>query len=141
MSIYRSRSQRSPEVAREPAAGPRPKPARVGGAPSAPPVQDPATLRKAKPVNYLLPASIQWFESLPRGVRPVALTTHYARIVNLIVRQWNENKACCAYFDDLLTDRRGNRQGFPRDVYRELKALREYYLRLGLSGDDGLSLL
>ena len=33
------------------------------------------------------------------------------------------------YFDELLVDRRGGRQGFPKDVLRELLVLRSYYER------------
>jgi hypothetical protein len=34
------------------------------------------------------------------------------------------------YLDDLLVDKRGNRQGFPLDILRELFALRAYYDQL-----------
>jgi hypothetical protein len=31
------------------------------------------------------------------------------------------------YFEDLLTDTRGNRQGFPLGILMELSALKDYY--------------
>ena len=83
--------------------------------------------RKVKPVNYLLPHSLAWLESLPPAARPLALATKYPRIVNRIALAWNEPGASRANFDDLVYDSRGSRQGFPPDVHRDLLALREYY--------------
>src|SRR4030095_14255432 len=77
------------------------------------PAQDFAHLRKANPLNNLLPSSLIWLRSVPEQVRPVALATRYGRIVNVLAQHWNDPSACSAYFDDLLIDRRGNRQGFP----------------------------
>jgi hypothetical protein len=65
--------------------------------------------------------------SLPPDVQPTALLHHYARIANVIAAAWRDSKALRSYMDCLLDDDRGNRQGFPRDVLRELLALREYY--------------
>jgi hypothetical protein len=41
--------------------------------------------------------------------------------------QWNDRIACPAYFDELLVDRRGGRQGFPPAVRRDLLKLRDYW--------------
>ena len=100
-----------------------------------PPVssEDCAQLRKAKPVNYMLPISVKWFESLPVTVRPRALVRQYPRIANLIALQWNNAVALRAYFDDLLTDHRGTRKGFPADVFHDLQALRKHYYSLHLT--------
>ena len=84
-------------------------------------------LRKAKPVNYLLPMSIGWLASLPIEVRPNELARHFPRIANLVALQWSNSAACRAYFDDLLTDHRGTRKGFPPDVHREIVALRNFH--------------
>jgi len=92
------------------------------------PVQDPVGLRKADPVNYLLPASNLWLASLPREVRPLALVTKYPRIVNLLAQDWNDHEACAAYFGHLLVDHRGNRQGFPFAVKSDIRILQEYFL-------------
>ena len=83
--------------------------------------------RKAKPVDCLLPLSDRWFGRLPLDVRPRELATQYPRIVNLVALQWNDSDACFAYFDELLVDRRGARQGFPAGVQRELLRLREHW--------------
>ena len=93
------------------------------------PVEEVARLRKADPVNYLLPTSLKWLKSLPEDARPVALATRYARIVNILAQQWNDPPACGAYFDSLLVDRRGNRQGFPPAVQADIRTLLEYFIR------------
>jgi hypothetical protein len=84
-------------------------------------------LRKVEPANHLLPMSTTWLGSLPVKVRPKALSTRFPRIANLLALEWNKPKVCSAYFDDLLTDRRSNRQGFPADVYCDLLVLQDYY--------------
>lgn len=78
-------------------------------------------------MNYMLPKSLDWLATLPQEVRPRALERQYPRIANLIALQWNNAAACRAYFDDLLTDHRGTRKGFPADVYRDLTVLRNYH--------------
>ena len=85
-------------------------------------------LRKAKPIDHLLPMCTKWLMSLPEHVRPIALANQYPRIANLLALDWNKPAACRRDLDDLLIDhRRGNRRGFPLDVHRELEALRDYY--------------
>ena len=85
-------------------------------------------LRKARPVEHLLPTTAKWLASLPEQVRPIALSNRYARIANVLALDWNRPAACRRYFDDLLLDRsRNRRQGFPVDVHRELETLRAYY--------------
>ena len=93
------------------------------------PVEEVARLRKADPVNYLLPTSLKWLKSLPEDARPVALATRYARIANILAQQWNDPPACGAYFDSLLVDRRGNRQGFPPAVQADIRILLDYFIR------------
>jgi hypothetical protein len=105
------------------------------------PAQNMAFLRKARPVEYMLPATIKWFEALPPEIRPVILAAQYARIANLIAQQWNDDKACRAYFEELLTGRRGKRRGFPANVRRELWVLREFYQRSRLTTDGHLAIV
>jgi hypothetical protein len=139
MSIY--------SVRRKPAAGKQPE--HVSGGSDAPqigksapeaPAENRAWMRKAHPVEYMLPATVTWFEALPPEVRPVTLAAQYARIANLLAQQWNDDKACRAYFDELLTGRRGKRRGFPVNVRREIWVLREYYQRICLrtEGDPAI---
>lgn len=89
-----------------------------------------AQLRKATPVDYVLPATRTWLEGLPPEVRPVALAAKYARIVNLFAQQWGDYNACNAYFEELMKGRRGKRAGFPADVHREIRTLREHFRRV-----------
>lgn len=85
-------------------------------------------LRKAKPIDHLLPMCMKWLESLPEQVRPIALANQYPRITNLLALNWSEPALCRRYLDDLLIDHlRGDRQGFSLDVHRELETLRDYY--------------
>jgi len=90
-------------------------------------LQDWSSVRKARPADYLLPASQKWLEHLPHDVRPLALAMHFPRIVNLVAIQWHDRRACAEYFEELLIDRRGGRRGFPAQVQRELSGLRNYW--------------
>jgi len=107
----------------------RPRPPESAHVNEPQPAPDVARLRKANPVNYLLPTSLNWLKSVPEEARPVALATRYARVVNSLAQQWNDRAACDAYLDALLVDRRGNRQGFPTVVQADIRILREYFLR------------
>ena len=84
-------------------------------------------LRKARPVEVLLPMGERWLRSLPPNVRPQALEAQFPRIVNLIALQWDDRKRCPDYFLELTTDRRGGRRGFPPAVGRELSVLLDYW--------------
>ena len=85
-------------------------------------------LRRAKPIDRLLPVTIKWIRGLPDEVRPIALANQFARIANVLALDWNKPDICRRYLGELLFDhRRGNRRGFPLDVHRELEALRDYY--------------
>jgi hypothetical protein len=92
--------------------------------------QDWTGVRRAKPVNYMLPASMKWLTSLPKDVRPWALVRQFPRIANFLALEWGRSAACAAYFDNLLADHRPRkRKGFPADVHREVRALQGYYHR------------
>jgi hypothetical protein len=91
------------------------------------PKEDYKNSRKAAPVSAPLPRTLEWIARLPPDVQPTVLLRQYARIANVIAAAWREPKSLRSYMDCLLTDDRGNRQGFPPDVLRELLALREYH--------------
>ena len=118
MSIYRENRYR-PDDLRTPSAV---KSAAVSQATAASDEQY-RHLRRNQPVNTPLPATRSWFASLPTDLQPAVLMASYARIANVIAATWTDPKALAAYMDSLLTDRRGNRRGFPPDVLRELMAL------------------
>ena len=135
MSIYQARRKQS-ETGKQPEQSPGDgEVIQLEGASAASPAEQNLThLRKARPAEYMLPATVKWFEALPPHIRPVSLAAQYARIANLLAQHWNDEKACRAYFDELLTGRRGKRRGFPAHVRREIWALREHYLRITTPG-------
>jgi len=140
MSIYRSRQERPLDDNTVQRARPNVVAATASGLPPTPSAQERARLRRTTPVDYSLSATIKWLKSLPPGVRPYALGAKYPRIVNLTAKQWNDDPCCRAYLDDRGVDHRGDRQGFPPDVYKELQDLHEYYSQLRPGADVGLSL-
>ena len=86
-----------------------------------------AEIRRSHPADYLLPIGERWLRGLPAEVVPADLVLNFPRIVNLIAMQWDDRGACAAYFEELLTDRRGGRRGFPQNVERDLSRLRNYW--------------
>jgi hypothetical protein len=97
-------------------------------------LQNVAQMRKADPVNYLLPASKAWLASLPAEVYPTTLAASYARIVNLLALHWQDHDACTVFLDNLHVDRRGNRQGFSAAVKSEIRVLQEHFRRTPAQG-------
>jgi len=83
--------------------------------------------RKALPIVFLLPNTQKWLDALPSGVQPHALCKFYPRVANLIALMCTDKRALRVYFDELLVDRRRCRKGFPRDVFNDLRVLRDYY--------------
>jgi hypothetical protein len=84
-------------------------------------------LRRAEPACKPLPRTLRWVASLPPNVQPTALLRHYARIANVMAATWEHSTSLRSYMDCLFSDNRGNRQGFPQDVLRELVALKRYH--------------
>jgi hypothetical protein len=80
-------------------------------------------LREAAPADAVLPRTQQWFAALPHDVRPARLLRAYPRVANLIAATWRDLRVFDTYIESLLTDKRGNRRGFPAEVQRELVAL------------------
>jgi hypothetical protein len=65
--------------------------------------------------------------SMQSDALPVNLACRYPRVMNQIARLWNRPAQLDRYFDDLLIDKRGGRQGFPFAVAAELAVLKHYY--------------
>jgi hypothetical protein len=61
---------------------------------------------------------------------PVQLAKEYPRIIDRIVELWRQSSALEAYLDDLLIDRRGNREGFSSGILMEILTLKNYCLSL-----------
>jgi hypothetical protein len=86
--------------------------------------RDWTALRKARPLDLLLPVTQRWAESLPDSTKPHRSMEKFPRIANRIASAWRDEQACLAVLDDLLVDRRGGRQGFCPFVQAELLQLR-----------------
>ena|SRR5664279_4855638 len=83
--------------------------------------------RGSQPFDQPLPTTARWVANLPDEVQPLALLQRLPRIANRLARLWEDDEALPIYFDDLLVDRRGGRQGFPPDIHHELLVLWEYW--------------
>jgi hypothetical protein len=66
--------------------------------------------------------------SIAAEARPAQLASKFPRIVNRMAGLWKSPRQMDRYFEDLLTDTRGNRQGFPLGILMELTTLKDYYL-------------
>jgi hypothetical protein len=66
--------------------------------------------------------------SFEESVRPTQLAAAFPRIVNRMAGLWKSPRQMDRYFEDLLTDTRGGRQGFPLGILMELTTLKDYYL-------------
>jgi hypothetical protein len=90
--------------------------------------------RKAQGAEALSTATIQWLVKLPPHVQPRHLQVKYPRIANKLASLWSQPAQCEPYLDELITDKRGGRKGFPLGVAQELATLRDYYFRLHHKG-------
>ncbi|HLS55637.1 MAG TPA: hypothetical protein VK052_06150 [Zeimonas sp.] len=68
------------------------------------------------------------FASLPYAYRLSITRQHFPHVLNRIAAEWEVPRRFLALMDELLIDRRGNREGFPFESVLELTNLREYYL-------------
>ena len=92
--------------------------------------------RKANPCEELLTTTARWYASLPTVVQPEVLRARFPRIANGLAAGWHDRDTTTRYFDDLLTDGRGGRTGFPADVLEELHRLKTFYEALNPAPDD-----
>jgi hypothetical protein len=92
--------------------------------------------RKANPCEELLTTTVRWYASLPLAVQPEVLRARFPRIANGLAAGWHDRDTTKRYFDDLLTDRRGGRKGFPAGVLEELHRLKTFYEELDPAPDD-----
>ncbi len=74
--------------------------------------------------SNLLATARQWLRRLPARRRPTRLAAKHPRIVNRIAWCWSDPALSMQVLDDLLTDRRGGRDGFPAPIVLELRRLR-----------------
>lgn len=71
--------------------------------------------------------AVLWLHELPESVRPKKTCARFPRIVNRLASVWGNATACSGYFNELLLDRRGDRQGFPMEIAFELAALKNFF--------------
>ena len=86
--------------------------------------------RKPAAAETLRTATIQWILKLPPHVQPRHLQVKYPRIANRMAALWDDQTSCEGFMDDLLTDKRGGRKGFPLEVAQEIASLRDFHFRL-----------
>jgi hypothetical protein len=76
----------------------------------------------------LSPEADDFFRTLPGDEYPQALVDGYPRIANTIVELRYDRAKLESYFQSLLNDVRGGRQGFPFSVLMNLQSLRDVML-------------
>jgi hypothetical protein len=77
--------------------------------------------------TVLLNHTSAWVDSLPSRLRPVQLTKNCPRLANRFALCWSDVALTSALFDTLMTDKRGNRKGFPPVLAAELLRLHELH--------------
>ena len=85
--------------------------------------------RTATPEEVLGVEASAWMADLPAAVRPRQLVIRYARLANRLAQVWSDPLKCERLLDELMTDRRGGRKGFPLAIASELATLRDHYFR------------
>jgi hypothetical protein len=73
------------------------------------------------------PAGQALLASIEQSARPMGLAAAFPRIVNRMAKLWKMPREMDRYFDELLADTRGNRQGFSLKILMELSTLNDYY--------------
>ena len=70
-----------------------------------------------------------WFIGLPEAVRPLQLSESFPCVCNRLAECWSCPESVLPFLDDLLTDKRGGRQGFPLPIIMEITKLKEHFLQ------------
>lgn len=78
--------------------------------------------------QQIVPYTAKWLISLPASIRPVQLTSQFPRIANLLAVAWNVPAQSREVLEGLIWDKRGNRKGFPPEVYQEIRVLYQHLL-------------
>jgi len=65
--------------------------------------------------------------SIKGPAMPAKLAAAFPGIVNRMAKLWKIPREMDRYFEDLLTDTRGNSEGFPLNILMELTTLKDYY--------------
>lgn len=84
---------------------------------------DLATPATDAPKEQLPAHTVQWIVSLPAAARPLHLFMHYPKLGNKLAMLWENTGDAQRFFDEMLMDTRGTRQGFPKEVFDDLMRL------------------
>lgn len=91
----------------------------------------PELLQPAGPASVRPPAPVAdvqaWLAKLPEKVRAPLLAAAYPRIAERLALFDSDPAYAVHYLDQMMVDQRGDRQGFPVEVGRELLRLRTHY--------------
>ena len=68
-----------------------------------------------------------WLRRIPRVFHPRRLCFDFPRAANRLARSWHDPALVDAVLEQLLSDRRGGRLGFPPRIVEELKLLRRFH--------------
>ncbi|MSQ59862.1 MAG: hypothetical protein EXR36_09550 [Betaproteobacteria bacterium] len=90
---------------------------------------NPAKDRKEN-AGELSNATMRWLATLDEKIRPRLLPVQYPRITNRLQELWLEPERAREYFNDTVTDVRGDRRGFSDEVLVELAVLKHHYDRV-----------
>ncbi len=82
--------------------------------------RDPPKLRD----HVLSALATAWLANLADGLKPKLLCERFPRVANRLALSWQDPSLANLVLDELLTDRRGGRRGFPPAVAAELSRLR-----------------
>lgn len=77
----------------------------------------------------LTQTALALMRSLPAEAYPRHTIERFPRIINQIALYWDRPDECRRYFDELLNDERGGRQGFPFEVVVEITNLKQEHAR------------
>lgn len=83
----------------------------------------PAATAAGTPKEQLPPETVRWIVSLPAAARPLHLFLHYPKLGNRLALLWDNTADAQNFFNELLMDMRGGRQGFPQEVFDDLMRL------------------
>ncbi len=87
-----------------------------------------STVGKKSPSYLLTGDAIRLMWWLEGKVAVHAIADQFPRVMNRIAELWKQPVLTDRYFDELLHDERGTRQGFPLRVLTEINLLRDYYV-------------
>ena len=92
---------------------------------------DPTLLRAPPDARNTILASEthRWIHSIPSSLHPKQLCRNHPHLANRLALCWGDALRVQAFIDDVLIDKRGNRQGVSERVRTELLRLKKFHDR------------